>query len=299
LPVNHEHSHNLNNIGLVFGLNLGFAVFEMVGGLWINSVAVMSDAWHDFGDSLSLGAAWYFKRLSLRREDKRFTYGYQRYALLGAIITMIVLIVGAAVVLIQAVPRLRHPVAPDANGMLLFAIIGIIINGFAIYRLRASHSLTEKALTWHMLEDVLGWGAILIVSIVLHFTDWYFLDPLLSVLIMFFILYNVIGNFRKTMAVFLQSAPENVDNREIVSSLSQLEKVRSAHHTHIWSLDGEHHVLTTHIVVAPDTTRLEIQKIKNSIRNLTSKYHCEHVTVEIEYEGDDCSMYDQGGNELH
>jgi len=107
---------------------------------------------------------------------------------------------------------------------------------------------------------------------------------------MVFILYKVIGNFRKTMAVFLQSAPENINNDEINRQLSKLEKVKSAHHTHIWSLDGEHNVLTTHIVVEADTTKAEVQNIKNRIKSLAESYHCEHLTVEIEYEDEDCSM---------
>lgn len=291
LSVDHNHSQNTdNNIGLAFGLNLGFAIFEMFGGLWINSIAVFSDALHDFGDSLSLGFAWYFKRISCRQRDNHFTYGYQRYALLGALINMIVLIIGSMIVLSQALPRLLHPARPNSTGMFIFAIIGIFINGFAIYRMQGNHSLTEKAIIWHLMEDVLGWLAVLIVSIVLKFTDWNFLDPLLSILITVFILYKVIGNFGKTMSVFLQSVPENIDNEEVIRHLSNLEKVKSAHHTHIWSLDGEHHVLTTHIIVESDTTKTEVQNIKNRIKTLADAYHCEHLTVEIEYESEDCSM---------
>ncbi|MFA7711162.1 MAG: cation diffusion facilitator family transporter [Candidatus Neomarinimicrobiota bacterium] len=287
----HNHIRKSGDyIGLAFGLNLVFALFELFGGLWINSMAVISDALHDFGDSMSLGFVWYFKRIARRKRDNRFTYGYQRYALLGAIVNMIVLIIGSLIVLSQALPRLLHTVKPNSTGMLVFAIIGILVNGLVVYRMRGQRSLTEQAVTWHMMEDVLGWIAVLIVSLVLKFTNWYFLDPLLSIIIMVFILYKVIGNFRKTMAVFMQSAPENINNDEINRQLSKLEKVKSAHHTHIWSLDGEHNVLTTHIVVEADTTRAEVQNIKNRIKTLTESYHCEHLTVEIEYEDEDCSM---------
>ncbi|MCK9244978.1 MAG: cation diffusion facilitator family transporter [Candidatus Marinimicrobia bacterium] len=287
----HNHIRKSGDyIGLAFGLNLVFALFELFGGLWINSMAVISDALHDFGDSMSLGFVWYFKRIARRQQDNRFTYGYQRYALLGAIVNMIVLIIGSLIVLSQAMPRLLHLVKPNSTGMLIFAIFGILVNGLVVYRMRGQRSLTEQAVTWHMMEDVLGWIAVLIVSLVLKFTNWYFLDPLLSIIIMVFILYKVIGNFRKTMAVFLQSAPENINNDEINRQLSKLEKVKSAHHTHIWSLDGEHNVLTTHIVVEADTTRAEVQNIKNRIKTLTESYHCEHLTVEIEYEDEDCSM---------
>ena len=287
----HNHIRKSGDyIGLAFGLNLVFALFELFGGLWINSMAVISDALHDFGDSMSLGFVWYFKRIARRQQDNRFTYGYQRYALLGAIVNMIVLIIGSIIVLSQAIPRLLHSVRPNSTGMLVFAIFGILVNGLVVYRMRGQRSLTEQAVTWHMMEDVLGWIAVLIVSLVLKFTNWYFLDPLLSIIIMVFILYKVIGNFRKTMAVFLQSAPENINNDEINRQLSKLEKVKSAHHTHIWSLDGEHNVLTTHIVVEADTTKAEVQNIKNRIKSLAESYHCEHLTVEIEYEDEDCSM---------
>jgi len=287
--MNHDQKSD-HNIGLAFGLNLGFALFEFIGGLWINSMAVISDALHDFGDSLSLGFVWYFKRLARRQEDSRFTYGYQRYTLLGAMVNMVVLIVGSLIVLSRAIPRLLNPAKPNATGMLIFAIVGILVNGLVVYRMRGQRSLTDQTVTWHMMEDVLGWSTVLIVSLVLKFTHWYFLDPLLSILIMVFILYKVIGNFRKAMVVFLQSAPENIDNDEINQRLAQFGKVKSVHHTHIWSLDGEHNVLTTHVIVEPDTTKAEVQSIKNQIKTLAQAYHCEHLTVEIEYEGIDCSM---------
>ncbi|MFA5729424.1 MAG: cation diffusion facilitator family transporter, partial [Candidatus Neomarinimicrobiota bacterium] len=193
----HNHIRKSGDyIGLAFGLNLVFALFELFGGLWINSMAVISDALHDFGDSMSLGFVWYFKRIARRQQDNRFTYGYQRYALLGAIVNMIVLIIGSLIVLSQAMPRLLHLVKPNSTGMLIFAIFGILVNGLVVYRMRGQRSLTEQAVTWHMMEDVLGWIAVLIVSLVLKFTNWYFLDPLLSIIIMVFILYKVIGNFR-------------------------------------------------------------------------------------------------------
>ena len=191
---NHSHNHSEGNIKIAFFLNLGFTIVEIIGGLYTNSLAILSDALHDLGDSLSLGLSWYFQRLSKKGSTKKFSYGYKRFSLLGAIINSIVLVVGSIFILSKAIPELFNPEETNAQGMLYLAILGVVVNGAAVFKLRKGKSLNEKVVSLHLLEDVLGWVAVLIGSIVMIYFDLPFVDPLLSILISIFVLYNVYRN---------------------------------------------------------------------------------------------------------
>lgn len=271
-------------------MNLGFALLEIVGGLWTNSMAILSDALHDLGDSLSLGVSWYLENFSKRGKDRRYSYGYRRFSLLSALLNVLVLIGGSVVILSETIPRLIEPQHTNAPGMVLFAVAGIAINGFAALRMRGGRSMNAQVATWHLLEDVLGWAAILVVSLVLLFWDLPILDPILSILITLYVLWNVIRNLRRTLSLFLQAVPEDFDLEEIESRFRSLDGVESVHHTHVWSLDGEHHVLTTHVVVPECATREEVLQLKSEINSLTKALDIAHTTVEVEYEDEDCRM---------
>ncbi len=287
----HDHSANtIENIKLAFFLNLIFAIAEFIGGLYINSVAVLSDSLHDLGDSISLGLSWYFEKLSHRNRNGKYSYGFRRFSLLGAVINAIILVVGSVFIIREAILRLANPVQTDVRGMAIFALIGVAINGFAAYRMQRGKTMNAKMLTWHLLEDVLGWVAVLIVSIVMMFVNQPALDPILSMGLSVFVLYNVIKTLIETISLFLQAVPAEVDMDEIERRIKRLEKVVDVHHTHVWSLDGEENVLTTHIVLAEGAKSPEIRLIKNSIREIAREFRCEHTTVEFEYLKDDCSM---------
>lgn len=207
----HDHEHGREgNIKIAFFLNLFFTILEIIGGLWTNSMAILSDALHDLGDSISLGMAWYFEKYSQKGPDEFFSFGYARFSLLGALINSMVLIIGSILVLSRSIPRIFQPESVNAEGMLVFAILGIAINGLAAIRLRKGTSLNEKVVSWHLLEDVLGWIAVLAVSIALLFIDLPILDPILSILITLFVLFNVIKNIKAVMHVFLQGVPKNI-----------------------------------------------------------------------------------------
>lgn len=293
MSMTHKHDHDRGstaNLRLAFTLNLAFTVLEILGGLWTNSLAILSDAIHDLGDSLSLGVAWFLERYAERGEDQRFSYGYRRFSLLGALINAMVLVLGALLIVSRALPRLLEPEHSDAGGMILFAVVGILVNGAAVFRLRSSRSLNARVVAWHLLEDVLGWIAVLVVGIALLFTDNHLLDPILSILIALYVLYNVISNLRETLGVFLQSVPGSIEMDEILERVSALPHVSSTHHTHVWSLDGEHHVLTTHVVVDEQLSKVDARAVKDAIKRVLVAYEFSHITLEIEFGDDDCAM---------
>jgi len=286
----HSHDHNEDNLKLAFFLNFGFAIAEIIGGIYTNSIAIMADALHDLGDSASLALSWRLEKLSEKGGDEKYSYGYKRFSLLSALAGALILIAGSIIVITEAIKRLQNPQPTDARGMLVFAIFGIAINGFAAYRAGKGKNMNSQMIYWHLLEDAMGWVAVLIVSLVLLVKDIYILDSILSLLVSGFVLYNVAKNIKKTINLFLQAVPESIQISEIEAEILKIEKVKDMHHTHIWSLDGEHHVLTTHIVLCLDSKKEDIRRIKDRIRKLTKLYDLAHTTVEFEYLDDDCSM---------
>lgn len=287
----HQHARNgAHGIRLAFFLNLGFTLIEIAGGIYTNSVAILSDALHDLGDSLAIGMGWYLEGRAQRPRAGAYSYGYRRLSLLAALLNAVVLVTGSLFMLAVAVPRLLHPEPTHATGMLVLALLGIAVNGAAALRLQHDRTMNARVISWHLLEDVLGWAAVLIVSLSLMVTDLYILDPLLSVLITGYILYNVLSKLRSTIALFLQAAPAGLDIAVLEQRLCAIPGVISAHHTHVWSLDGEHHVFTTHLVVRNETTRAQVQQIKQSALAAIEDSNPEHSTIEIEYEDEYCSM---------
>jgi len=246
----HNHVHSASDrIGLAFLLNFIFTIIEFIGGWLTNSTAIMADAVHDLGDTLSIGMAWILSKLGDRPADSHFTYGYHRLSLLGALISSAVLIVGSVWILFEAIPRLTAPEMPHAQGMFWLAILGVAVNGYAAYKLSHGKTQNERILNWHLIEDVLGWIAVLIVSIVLLFVEWPILDPILSIAFTLFILINVAKITLVTIKLFLQAVPDKTLRSNVYQDLLSLDHVTDVHHMHFWSLDGEHHVLTAHLVL--------------------------------------------------
>jgi cobalt-zinc-cadmium efflux system protein len=189
---------------LAFFLNVAFTIIEFIGGWLTNSTAIMADAVHDLGDSLSIGSAWLLNYLGKKVPNDEFTYGYRRLSLLGALLNSLVLLAGSVWILGESIPRLADPVMPMAEGMLALAVLGVTVNGYAAYKLSHGTTLNERVLNWHLLEDVLGWVAVLIVAVVLQFVEWPVLDPLLSIGFTLFILFNVVRNLKDTAKLFFR-----------------------------------------------------------------------------------------------
>jgi cobalt-zinc-cadmium efflux system protein len=286
----HHHHHASGNLKVAFFLNLLFTVIEIIGGILTNSLAILSDALHDLGDSLSLGLAWYFQNLSKKGRDQKFSYGYKRFSLLGAIINSIVLVVGSIFIIQAAIPRIIHPEEANVKGMILLGILGVIINGAAVLRLKKGESHNEKVVALHLLEDVLGWVAVLIGSAVIYFTDYYIIDPILSLGIALFILFNVYKNLKSSLNIILQAIPEALDLAKIETAILQVNGVVSMHDLHIWSLDGQRNVLTVHVVLAQNLTSQHAVKVE--ISEAMHALGIDHCTIETELSGEDCVLKD-------
>ena len=285
MPHDHHHHHHStesSNIATAFWLNFSFTIIEIVGGLLTNSVAILADAIHDLGDSLAIGFAWGASKMAQKGADDRYSYGYRRWSLLSALVNSSILVLGSIWVLSEAIPRLLEPQAPYAPGMIALALLGVVVNGAAVYKLRFGKTQNEQVLSWHLLEDVFGWVAVLLGSLLLLITDWVWIDPVLSIGFTLFILLNVWRNLRKTLALFLQVTPDPALYNELKTKLNKLPFVQEVHHLHLWSLDGEQHVLTVHLRLQLAASSHELTHFKLDISQLLQPYRLAHTTVEFE-----------------
>ena len=271
------------NILLAFILNFAFSIFEFIGGIYTGSVAIISDAVHDIGDAASIGLSFFLEKKSKRQPDDNYTYGYIRYSVIGSIITTLILMFGSVMVIYNAINRIISPTEIKYDGMIIFAIIGVFVNLFAAFFTRDGGSLNQKAVNLHMLEDVLGWAVVLIGAIVMKFTDFVLIDPIMSICVAVFILTNAIKNLKEIIDIFLEKTPHSIDINEIKEHLKSIDAVIDVHHIHIWSMDGQNNYATMHIV-----TNATNHEIKEKIREELHEHGICHVTLELESEDEHC-----------
>lgn len=265
-----------------FWLNLSFALFEVIGGWWIGSLAILSDALHDFGDSISLGLAWYFQHLSQRSNDNQYSFGYARFSTLGALVNSVILLLGSAFLVYNSVISFGDHELPKTGWMMGIAVIGIAVNGVAFKTLHAGTSLNERTAALHLLEDVLGWVAVLVGAAVMYLTEWAWIDPALSLGIAVWIGINAVKNLQKSSRVFMQSVPTDVDLEEIIREMERDSRVQEVHNVRIWSLDGTEHVVSMHVVLNFDAHLSEVEKIRIELKEYLKTTGLNEVTLQFE-----------------
>ena len=264
---------------LAFFLNLSFAIVEFIAGGIFGSSAVLADSVHDLGDALAIGLSAFLETISNRQEDSRYTLGYKRFSLLGALVTAVILMTGAGMVILENVSKLFHPQPVNDEGLLWLGIIAISVNVLASLVIRKGQTKNESILSLHFLEDTLGWLAVILMAIVLRFTDWYILDPLLSLAISFFILSKAIPRFWSTVKIFLDAVPEGVDIKQVKNDLEQLDHVASINQLNLWTMDG----LEKNAIVHVCLKRMEQMVVcKEEIRALLKERGFQNVTIEVD-----------------
>ena len=264
---------------LAFVLNFSFAIIEFIFGGLFGSSAILADAVHDLGDALAIGISAFLESISNREEDSHYTLGYKRFSLLGAILTAVILITGSSLVILENISKLIEPQPVDHEGMLWLGVIAIAINLTASLIVRKGQTKNESILSLHFLEDTLGWLAVIVVAIILRYTDWYFLDPLLSLLISAFILSKALPRFWSTLKIFLDAVPEGVDIQQVKSDLEQLDHVTSINQLNLWTMDGLEKNAIIHVCLE-HVKHMEV--CKEAIRTLLKDCGFQNVTIEVD-----------------
>lgn len=269
---------------IAFLLNIFFSVFEFAGGIFTGSVAILSDSLHDFGDAATIGISFFLEKLSNKKPDSRYTYGYRRYSVLGSVITTLVLILGSLLIVYNAIRRIISPTAINHDGMIIFAVVGITVNTLAAITTHGKESLNQKAVNLHMLEDVLGWVVVLAGAVVVKLTGLTIIDPILSIAVALFILASAISNIKSSMNVFLECAPDNVKIENIESALLRVDGVEDVHHLHLWTIDSVVNFATVHVVAKGN-----FPLVKEKVRKALFELGISHATIETESADEACS----------
>ena len=302
----HDHHHSpQDGLTLAFWLNLLFSIVEVIGGIAINSTAIIANAFHDFTDAVAIGLTVLLEKQSNKTRTPKFSYGFKRFSLLSALSMSIFLLTGAIFMCISAYKSFINPEVINSKGMLWLAVLGITINGLAFLKIKKSsddshqhdhphehghsHSHNNKAVMLHLLEDVLGWTAVIIGAIIIHFTNWYWIDSVLTFAIALFIGYNATSNLISTMKVLLQAVPVNINIEKLSNELLQINGVENIHDLHIWSLDGRYNVGSLHAVVKTEDQNQK-DAILSAIYQVMNKHKIQHPTIQIEGNTNSCKL---------
>ena len=280
IDTHHHHKKAGENLAFVFFMNLAFNIIVIAGGLATNSMAILADCIHDMSDTISIAFAWFLERISQKDSSDKYSYGYQRFSILGAVITSVFVIIMAFVILQEAIPRIFHPEGVDAGGMLVVALIGLVFKSISVHRLHKGETFNEKAIFFHQLGDVFEWVAILILSLVLMFWEGApYLDPFVSIGIALWLIFNLGRNLIKAVQVLLQKTPDYFDVDEFKTQILAIDGVNAIDDFHIWSLDGIDSVMTLKVDV--DFGK-DVAEIKREIYAISGKYHVVDITIEFE-----------------
>lgn len=274
-------------IFIAFMLNFLFSIFELIGGIITGSVAIASDAVHDFGDAISIGISYFLERLTGKKPNQKYTYGYARFSVLGGLITTLILLVSSIIIIYNAILRIITPTPIDYDKMIIFAVVGLVVNLIATYFTHGGKSINQKAVNLHMLEDVLGWAVVLVGAIVMRFTSLYIIDPILSIIVALFIIINSLKNLKEILDIFLIKTPKDIDTDHLIEHLKEIDGVEDIHHIHIWSLDGVSHCATLHVV--SDSNDIQL---KGKIKQELHEHGIVHSTIEMEKKEEECSEKD-------
>ena len=266
-------------VWIAFFLNLSYAIVEFIAGGIFGSSAVLADSVHDLGDAIAIGISALLETISNREEDNRYTLGYKRFSLLGALVTSIILMIGSVLVILENIAKIFHPQPVNDEGILWLGIIAITINILSSLVVGKGKTKNESILTLHFLEDTLGWVAVILMAIVLRFTDWYILDPLLSLVISFFILSKVFPRFWSTLKIFLDAVPEGVETGDLEKDLETLTNVKSVNQLSIWSMDGLENNAIIHICIKDWE---KIMETKEAVRQFLEERGVQNITIEVD-----------------
>lgn len=291
-------------VWIAFFLNLSYAIVEFIAGGIFGSSAVLADSVHDLGDAIAIGISAFLESISNREEDSHYTLGYKRFSLLGAMVTAVILMTGSVLVILENITKIFHPQPVNDEGILWLGIIAVSINVLASLVIRKGQTKNESILSLHFLEDTLGWVAVILMAIVLRFTDWYILDPLLSLAISFFILSKAIPRFWSTLKIFLDAVPEGVDIKQVKNDLEQLNNVASINQLNLWTMDGLEKNAIVHVCLE-HVKHMEV--CKESIRDLLKERGFQNVTIEVDsdqashacHKRDIHAIESQSGHEHH
>ncbi|MDR0962450.1 MAG: cation diffusion facilitator family transporter [Mediterranea sp.] len=292
----HTHTHAtpqsqaLNRafiIGIV--LNAVFVLVEFGAGFWFHSLALISDAGHNLTDVVSLALALFAYRLARVKPNPSYTYGYKKSTILVSLVNALILLVAVFGILFESFEKLQHPAPVDGGAIAWVAGIGVIINGVTamLFIREKEKDLNIKGAYLHMAADALVSVGVLASGIVIGFTGWYIIDPLIGVLVGVVILLSSWGLLHDSIRLILDGVPAGIDSDSIATDLRKVPGVADIHHIHIWAISTTENALTAHVVLHAEASA---HQVKQLIREHLTLFGITHATLEVEEEGETCNV---------
>lgn len=287
---NHDHHHSSNQKALfwAFLLIATFMVVEVVGGLWTNSLALLSDAGHMLGDAAALGLSFLAVRFGAKKATPNRTFGYRRFEILAAFINGLTLLVISIYILFEAYQRFFSPPKILSGGMLLVAVIGLVVNILAAWILMRGEkdNLNVKSALLHVFGDLLGSVGAISAALLILFFDWAWADPVASILVAVLILISGYRVTRDAIHILMEGSPEQIDVRAMQAEIAEVEGVKEVHDLHVWSISSSEHAVTCHVLIGEATDDQDVLRL---VTERIRKYGSfERSTVQIEREHQGC-----------
>lgn len=292
--MGHDHSHNSKqisgkNMAIAIFLNVIITIGQIIGGLISGSVALLSDALHNFSDVVSLILSYITNRLSKRKSTEQQTYGYKRAEIISAFVNSATLIAIAIYLIVEAVERFLNPQEVDYNIVIYFAIGSIVINLISVIILHrdSKDNMNIKSAYLHLLTDVLTSVAVMIGGLLMKYFGIYQIDSILSVLIAIYLIISSYSLFVESIKILMQFTPKEIEIQEICDNINNISEVKNTHHVHLWQLNDKEMFFEAHIDLHKNIQITEFQNILNSIEDILDKYHIHHSNIQPEYNRDD------------
>ena len=292
----HDHSHvaTLTSVNSAFiigiGLNALFVLIEAVYGFSIDSLSLLSDAGHNLADVGSLALSLLAFRLLKVKSNKKYTYGYRKTTILAALFNAMILLLSIGAIAYEAFTRLSHPPALPGKTIAIVAGISIVINFVtAILLLKnKEHDLNVKSAYMHMMADALVSAGIMVGGIVIYYTHLYWIDPVLSIIIVIVILIGTWGLLKESLKLSLDGVPKDIDIQDIKNKAEKIEGIRDLHHIHVWAMSTTENAMTAHLVIDKSKAPEQITVIKNNLKHTLQHMDIQHITLETEFANEPC-----------
>lgn len=297
--MNSVHNHIPNSVKLkntfIIGisLNILFALTELISGIYLGSMSMISDAGHNFVDVLSLSIAYTGILLSGIKPSKKFTFGYKKSSIHAALLNSVFLMIAVFLIIMESINRIIDPIELNGIAMMVVAGIGIFVNGFTgwLFYKEQHNDLNVKAAFTHLTADALISFGVVIAGVIIYLTGWTIIDPFFSILIALVIMAMTFKILRKSVKMAVDGVPEGIDIEKIENEITALDGVLGIHHVHIWGLSTSENALTAHIEVGNEVSLTDLELLKESVRSLLMKFEIFHTTLEFEIPGEKCSNH--------
>ncbi len=296
--MEHSHTHEINHTAdnlkrsffISIGLNLTYALVELISGFFYGSMSMISDAGHNFVDVFSLSLAFAGLLLAGIKPNKQFTFGFKKATVIAAVINSVFLIISVLLIVKESIYRIFNPLEINGMSMIIVASFGILINGATGWKFHKDQhrDLNVKAAFLHLMADALISLGVVISGLVITYTDWSIIDPVFSIVIAIVIFFMTIKILRDSLKMAIDGVPQGISIDEISDQIQNLDSIIGIHHVHVWSLGTSESSFTAHIQISDSTINSDFDKIKSDIREILLKVGISHSTLEFELPGEIC-----------